>query len=134
MPKFFFHLRDGRHGISQDDMGLVFPDAEAAYLDAFQAARDMAQEWLRHGRNVRGYAFEVLNEAGDLIFELPFAEVLDAHAGRRPVKQSKAVRVVKERGERMVRLTTEVAQQVKMAQQNLRRSQELLGRLKPPTG
>ena len=94
----------------------------------------MAQEWLGRGRNVRGYAFEVLNEAGDLLFELPFAEVLDTHAGQRPVKLSNAVRAAKARGERMVRLTTEVAQQVTMAQQNLRRSQELLGRLKPRTG
>ena len=134
MPKFFFHLRDNQNSLSRDDMGLDFPDAETACLEAYQGAIDMAREYFANGRNPRGYALEVVNEAGDVLFELPFAEALDAHSGRRPVKQSKAVRVVKEHGERMVRLTTEVAQQVKMAQQNLHRSQELLGRLKPRTG
>ena len=126
MPQFFFHLRGGPNSFSLNDLGVELPDIEAAYLEAFQAAKDMAQEWLTKGLNPRPCAFEVVNAAGDLVLELPFSEALDHQAGRRPVKLSRSVRTAKERGERMTRLTTEVAEQVKMAQENLRRSQELL--------
>ena len=134
MPRFFFHLRGGPNSFSPDDMGLDFPDVEAAYLDAFQAAKDMAQEWLTKGQNPRDYVFEVVNAAGELVLELPFSEVLDRQSGRRPGKLPRAIRTACERGRRMVRLTAEVAHQVERAQDNLRRSQELLGRLKARIG
>ncbi|QRM33911.1 hypothetical protein [Microvirga sp. VF16] len=126
MPRFLFHLRGGPNSFSPDDSGLELPDTEAAYLEAFKAAKDMAQEWLRSGHNPRSYAFEVMNAAGELVLELPFSEVLDHQAGHRPVKLSRSVRTAKKRGKRMLRLTAEVARQVEMAQENVRRSQELL--------
>ncbi|MBQ0820062.1 hypothetical protein HPT29_011265 [Microvirga terrae] len=128
MPRFYFHLTGGPEGVSPDESGVVLPDSEAAYLEAFHAARDMAQEWLREGRNPRRYAFEVRNDAGELVLELPFSEVLDHQAGRRPAKLSRSVRTAKEQGERMMRLTADVTRQIKMAQENLRQSQELLQR------
>ena len=128
MPLFFFHLRGGPDGLSLDKDGLDLLDVEAAYLEAHQTALDMAQEWLRKGRNPRGYAFEVANGAGEVVFEVPFAEALDRQAGRRPVNLTRAIRTAKEQGERMMRLSAELAQQVKEARENLHRSRELLQR------
>jgi len=130
MPRFFFHLRGGPNGLSPDDCGVSLPDVDAAYLEAFQTAKEMAEEWLRKGRNPRLYAFEVVNAAGELVLELPFFEVLDHQAGRRLAKLPRSIRMARERGERMMRLTAEVTQQVRIAQENLRRSRELLGHLK----
>ncbi|WP_262273177.1 MULTISPECIES: DUF6894 family protein [Microvirga] len=129
MPRFYFHLKGDPEGVSPDESGVVLPDADAAYLEAFRAAGDMAQEWLREGRNPRRYAFEIVDAAGDLILELPFSEVLDRQAGRRAMRPSQGVRTAREQGERMMRLTADVTQQVRTAQENLRRSQELLRRL-----
>ncbi|WP_114946761.1 DUF6894 family protein [Microvirga calopogonii] len=129
MPRFFFHLRGGLEGLSRHEIGVTVPDVEAAYLEAFQAATDMSQEWLKKGRNPRCYAFEIMNTAGELVLVLPFSEVLDRQSGRKPVRLSRTIRTAKERGERMTRLTTEVAEQVKLAQENLRRSRELLSSL-----
>ena len=126
MPLFFFHLRDCSGSVNEDPEGSEFPDAEAAYLDAYQAARDMAREWLRKGRNPRGYVFEVVTGSGEPVLELPFSESLDNQAGRRPAHLSRAIRTAKERGERMMRLSAEVAREVEAVQENLRQSQMLL--------
>jgi hypothetical protein len=119
MPHFFFHPRGDPEGRAQDEMGLDFPDVEAAYLEAFQAAKDVAQEWLAVGRNPRCCAFEIVNAAGELVLVLPFNEVLDRQVGRRPVRLSRSARTAKERGEWMMCLTAEVAQHVEMGQENL---------------
>ena len=129
MPLFFFHLRGGPDGPSLDRDGLDLIDAEAAYLEAHQTALDMAQEWLRDGRNPRGYAFDVANGAGEVVFEVPFSEALDRQAGRRPVNLPRAVKTAMERGERMKRLSAEVAEQLRLVHENLDRSRALLNRL-----
>jgi hypothetical protein len=126
MAQFFFHLRGNLHGLSRDELGLEFPDVETAYLEAFRAARDMQQELVARGQDPRGYGFEVVNASDELVFDLPFSEVLDHQAGRRPAKLSRMVQTAMERGNRMMRLSAEVAQQVQLVQENLRRSQDLL--------
>jgi len=125
MPRFFFHLSGGPKGLTLDEFGVDLPNVEDVYLEAFQAAKDMAQEWLLTGHNPRSYAFEIVNAAGELVLELPFSEALDHQAGRRPAMRPSR-RMAKKQGARMMRLTAEVAQQVEMAQENVRRSQELL--------
>ena len=129
MARFFFHLRRGTDDLDLDKGGVDLPDTEAAYLEAHQAAIDMAQEWLRKGHNPRGYAFEVVNGAGEFVFELPFAEALDHQAGRRPVNLPRAVKMAMERGDRMMRLSAEVAEQVRLVRENLDRSRDLLNGL-----
>ncbi len=129
MPLFFFHLRGGSEGPDLDEDGLDLPDAEAAYLEAHQTALDMAQEWLRKGRNPRGYAFEVVNGAGEVVFEVPFAKALDRQAGRRLVNLPRAIKTAMEHGDRMRRLSAEVAEQVRLVRENLDRSRDLMNRL-----
>ena len=128
MPRYFFHLRGGPNSFSPDDLGVELPDIEAAYLEAFQTAKEMAQEWRKKGQNPRLYAFEIVDAAGELVLELPFSEALDHQAGRRPAMLTRSMRRAKEQGARMMRLTAEVAEQVKAAQENLRHSRELLQR------
>ena len=123
---FFFHLRGSYQGLSRDELDLEFPDVEAVYLEAFQAAHDMQQELLAKGQNPRAYAFEVVNAEDELVFGLPFSEVLDRQAGRRPAKLSRTVQIAIEHWNRMMRLSAEVAQQVQLVEANLRRSQTLL--------
>src|SRR3712207_3297985 len=89
----------------------------------------MSREWLRKGQNPRDYAFEVMNGAGEVVFELPFSEALDRQAGRRPAHLPRAIRMAVERGGRMMRLTAEVAEQAQLARENLRRSRDLLNSL-----
>ena len=130
MPLFFFHLRDSAGSVNEDWEGSEFPDVEAAYLDAYQVATDMAREWLKKGRNPRGYVFEVVTASGEPIFELPFSESLDDQAGRRPAHLSRAIRTAKERGKRMVRLSAEVARAVEAVRETLIQSQMLVKGLK----
>ena len=77
MPRFYFHFAKGRE-IEQDPDGLEFPDLEAAYLDAFRAAREMWAEMLERQEDPRELAFQIYDDGGRLLLTLPFAEVLQA--------------------------------------------------------
>jgi len=137
MSQFFFHLREPR-GLSRDELGVDFPDVETAYLEAYRAARDIARELKAKGRNPRCYSFEITTAAGEPVLELPFSETLDRAKERGAVRLSRNVRLAVERAERMTRLVTEVAAQVEVAQENLRRARDLLastrcGATQPPS-
>ncbi|MBQ0819502.1 hypothetical protein KBI52_04600 [Microvirga sp. HBU67558] len=84
MPRFYFHLRGGPEGLSRDGTGLDLPDVETAYLEAYDAVIDTGRELIIEGLNPQGYAFEITNRSGELMVEIPFAEVLDRHAEPRP--------------------------------------------------
>jgi hypothetical protein len=95
MPRFFFHIRDFRHGLSRDELGLDFSDAKAAYLEAFQASLDLRREFVVRGQSLQNYSIVIANAAHELVFELPFSEVFrhgmvkelahrEGHPGRAP--------------------------------------------------
>jgi len=130
LPRFYFHLRGPREALSQDELGVVFPDVETAYLEADRAVSDLAREMIKKGRNPRSYAFEITNASGELLLELPFSETLDRQMGRGAANLHRTRRVTTERAERMMRLTSEVAEQTKAAQENLRRAQDLMNSLR----
>jgi hypothetical protein len=75
MPRYFFHLRSpDAHVI--DPEGAEFGDADEAWEAARRTARTLMRtpaeggiEWLR-------CSFEVLDDAGEVVFELPFAEAI----------------------------------------------------------
>lgn len=75
MPRYFFHLRGPTTQVSDPD-GVDFDDADAAW----EAARRMAQSLMRtEGDGQTAWLacrFEVLDAAGEVVFELPFSEVL----------------------------------------------------------
>ena len=63
--------------------GAEFADVEQAYLEAFEGAQDMWSELLRQRRDPRQCAFEVRNERRDLLFVLPFMEVIESCEDRK---------------------------------------------------
>lgn len=75
MPLFFFDLRS-RSGLHHDDTGLEFASAEIAYIEACKAIPDLTCELVRAGGTPQGYAFEVADEAGRILWHIPFGEIL----------------------------------------------------------
>lgn len=76
MPIFFFDLC-ARGRMEADESGIELPSAETAYLQACAAIPPLASELLRSGDHPRGYSFQVTDEAGRILFDIPFHEVLD---------------------------------------------------------
>jgi hypothetical protein len=83
VARYYFHLKVGRERYP-DDLGIEFSNLETAYLDAFQAARDMWMELLnnREDPTTRSFEISVAND-GRLLLTLPFKEVLEA--ARKPI-------------------------------------------------
>jgi hypothetical protein len=75
MPLFFFDVRS-RRGLEPDDTGLEFASAEIAYLEACKAIPELTAELVHAGGSPQGYAFEVADEAGRLLWRIPFSEIL----------------------------------------------------------
>ncbi len=73
MPRFYFHLLsiDGRQ---RDDIGFDFADAEAAYLEAYRTIPAIAADMLEKGHDPMGAAFEIADERGRVLFQIPFTE------------------------------------------------------------
>jgi len=59
---------------------------EQAYLEAFKGAQDMWSELLRQRRDPRHCAFEVRDEQRDLLFVLPFQEVIESCDNRKQTR------------------------------------------------
>jgi hypothetical protein len=75
MPRFFFHMiAPGAY--FPDEIGSEFPDAETAYLEARQAALEIAFEILREGGDPNRHQFEITDDRGRFLLELPFSEAI----------------------------------------------------------
>jgi hypothetical protein len=82
MPRYYFHLSEPG-AYSPDDLGVEFAGIEAAYLAAYQAALDMSIEMLRERVDPARHSFEIADQTGQVLFELPFSEVMRP-AGKLP--------------------------------------------------
>jgi hypothetical protein len=76
MPRFFFNYREGA-SYTADDTGVEFDTFEAAYVDAFNAAREMWPEMMAQRLDPRSASFEIFDQPGHHLATLPFSEVLD---------------------------------------------------------
>lgn len=77
MLRFFFDFHQaGKHDV--DTVGLEFADAETAYLEAVEAAQEMWSELLKDRIDPRCCHFEVRSEQGDVLYVIPFQELLDS--------------------------------------------------------
>lgn len=86
MPRFFFNL-SSQGNVSMDETGTEFPSLEAAYLDTCDAILDIAVEKLRAHQNPAKDAFEIADEQGNVLMQVPFSEILSpAAATNRPMK------------------------------------------------
>jgi len=74
MARYFFHLVSPGQ-FSRDDIGTELPNAEAAYLEACDTALELSYEMLRERQDPSRHTFEITNADGQVVFELPFAEV-----------------------------------------------------------
>jgi hypothetical protein len=76
MPRFFFNYRE-RNDYAVDESGVDFDSFELAYLDAFDAAREMWPEIMARRIDPRGCAFEISDSKGNLLAVLNFKELLE---------------------------------------------------------
>ncbi|HSQ99778.1 MAG TPA: hypothetical protein VLM36_07665 [Sphingomicrobium sp.] len=76
MPLYFFHLRDGKDTlIDEEGMDLAgFDEAKAA---ALRQARDIISHEARLGRIDLGQRIDVVDAAGATIYSLRFADAVD---------------------------------------------------------
>src|SRR4051794_24089848 len=88
MPRYFFHLHCGAKTVS-DPTGAELRDPDQAWEAARTTARELMQTEAAADVHWLSCHFEVADEAGEIIFELPFAEVVE-------IKSTvKAMRVLK---------------------------------------
>ena len=74
MAHYFFNLLAPGQS-SRDEIGIDLPNAEAAYLQACDTALELSFEMLRERQDPSRHAFEVTDAEGQVVFEIPFAEV-----------------------------------------------------------
>jgi hypothetical protein len=75
MPRFFFHLRDGRRRLI-DEEGRDLPDAETARKVAVMSARSIICDEVLLGNLPLGEVIEVEDEAGRDVLDLPFSDAV----------------------------------------------------------
>ncbi len=121
MAQYFFHLRNG-NVLEPDEDGLELPDVDAAYLEAFRAAKDMWIEAIQTmDDNPRDQQFEISDAGGRTLLVLPLREILESlKGGRPPLPMAQA--------ERAAKLSLEVKQAVATARHSLEEATQLLAR------
>ena len=126
MSRYFFHLMspDGPH---KDDIGTDLPNAEAAYLEACEAALEMSYEMLRQRRDPSNYAFDITDAEGHVIFELPFAEVTRPADRRPPIGNLHAS--IQRNHQRAAQAAAELRTNVTRTQSLLSSTRELLAKV-----
>ena len=97
MALFFFHFSDDETRTS-DDVGLEFATVEQAYLEAVAAAQAMWPELLAARRNPLNCAFDIADANGEVLFHVPFGELVEACArpAQAPASQSKLHREIED--------------------------------------
>jgi hypothetical protein len=76
MPRFFIHIRSNGHSRSHDQFGLDFPDVETTRSEVERAAQDLKHIFIERDQDPRNYTIEVENDTGEVVFRLPFSEIL----------------------------------------------------------
>jgi hypothetical protein len=82
MTRFFFHIKDGKDLI-EDDEGSEAPDVTVVRALALKAAREMWAEAIKTGQELRADAFVIVDEQGQQIMVLPLTEALPKQLRRR---------------------------------------------------
>jgi len=125
MPHYYFHLASP-DGFSPDEIGSEFADIEAAYLGACQAALEMSIEKLRERGDPSQDRFEISNEDGALLFDLPFSEILRTSA--RSASPDRVMTNLRHNYQRMQHANTELQGECEQAISLVRSARALLAR------
>lgn len=123
MAHYFFHLTSPNES-SRDDIGTELPNAEAAYLQACETALEISYEMLRERQDPSRHAFEVTDEQGQVVFEIPFAEVTRPADRRPPIGEIHAS--IQRNQERASRAASELRTKVSLTQSLLSSTRALL--------
>jgi DNA anti-recombination protein RmuC len=122
MPRYFFHFRSGKL-LEHDQDGLEMPDLDTAYLEAFEAAKDMWIDAIRtRGDNPSQQQFEISDADDHTLLIVPLREVLEN-------LKATPKQLPMENAERAAKLSAEVKQMVATARRSVEQSRELLARL-----
>lgn len=128
MPRYFFHLATDA-GYSIDEEGLDFQDLDAAYLDASRAVLDMSVHMLRLQQDPNRHRFDIVDDAGVILIDLPFSEVMRARSLKIVALHANDVHTtLKARIARSKALRMELAGQISAACETLEQTQRLLSR------
>jgi hypothetical protein len=109
--------------LEYDDDGLEMPNLDTAYLEAFEAGKEM---WIDAFRTMENnptrQQFEISNGEGRTLLTVPLREVLDSLKGApKPPPMQQA--------ERAAKLSHEVKDAVETARNSLEEARRLLARL-----
>jgi hypothetical protein len=126
MPRYFFHLC-APDAYSPDDLGVEFSGIEAAYLGAYQAALEMSIEMLRDRVDPARHSFEIADQAGQLLFELPFSEVMRP-SGKLP-RPGSIQAAIRQQHERVQHAATDLRGALTRSRSLLESTRSLLARL-----
>jgi len=75
MKRFFFHIRDGKT-LLKDDEGTELPDMKAAHEYAVIAARELIAALVLNGDIIDGQVFEITDDSGAIKEFLPMKSAL----------------------------------------------------------
>lgn len=80
MARFYFHLATGED-YERDEVGSEHSSANEAYLEAFETAQQMAVDLIRERRNPGRHRFDICDEQGRVVFQVPFTEIVGQRIG-----------------------------------------------------
>jgi hypothetical protein len=76
MPRFYFNVRVGPHVIP-DTEGTDLASLQEAQAEALLDARSLMSAAILEGDDISGRSIEICNEAGDVLFILPFGDAVN---------------------------------------------------------
>jgi hypothetical protein len=76
MPRYYFHLTDGK-AVLNNHQGIDLPGNAAARADAVNLARDLKHGKALPGWNWTGWFVTVVDEHGQKVEEVPIADTLE---------------------------------------------------------
>lgn len=77
MVQFYFNLRDGEY-IEKDTIGIDLPNLATARQQGELALQDLMLERIATGSPLGDQTFEVCDKDGNVLFSLPFNELIDS--------------------------------------------------------
>jgi hypothetical protein len=76
MPRYFFHLTDGKETVNNPE-GMDLPGTAAAREEAMVLARDLKHGKVMPGRSWSGWMVSVVDQHGHEVEAVPIADLLD---------------------------------------------------------
>jgi Domain of unknown function (DUF6894) len=76
MPRYYFHLTDGKHTLN-NHQGLDLPGRAAARQDAEDLARDLQHGEKMPGWNWKGWFVRIVDQHGHEVDKVPIAVTLE---------------------------------------------------------